>query len=187
MFTADIRYSPRLSAAEQQLAAIPNRLRNMRPLMTQGVAPLAEAMIRTHEETQGAAFGHPWVKLADSTIAKRTRNGTIGGGILHETGDLFRAIFRSLTNGASITPIPGGLRLTLGESAIDDPFERLKFRWHMLGTKVRGVPHVPIRQPIPSPLPRSFRDDVRALVHDFIATGRLRGEGGRFVSAAGVS
>lgn len=178
MLTANITYTPRLTAAEQQLAALPSRLRNLRPLMVRGIAPLAEQMIRRHETTEGAAFGHQWQELADSTIAAKARKGTLGAGILHDTGDLFRAIYRSLTSGAAIVAINGGLRLVLGAGALDDPIERLKFRWHMLGTR-----RMPARQPIPSPLPRSFRDDVRKLVHDYIATGRIRGAGGQFVGA----
>lgn len=186
MLTANITVTTRLSAAEQQLAELPNRLRNFRPLMTQTIAPLAKNVIEQHKASEGKIFGHPWRKLAPSTIAARIRKGTLGKGILDDSGDLFRAIFRSLASGAAIKPIAGGLRLVLGESAIDDPLERLKFRWHMRGTKVGGVERMPARQPIPSPLPRSFAEQVRALVRDFVVTGRLRGAGGRFASAGGA-
>lgn len=177
MIQATITYTPRLSPAEQQLAALPNRLRNLRPMFDTAIVPLAEAMLTEHWDSKGARFGHAWPALAESTIAARTRKGTIAKGILRDADDLFHAVFRSLRSSRALQSVAGGVRLVMGESAIDDPLERAKFRFHM-----RGTSRMPVRQPIPSPLPRSFREQVRAVVHSFIATGRVRGAGGRFVS-----
>lgn len=173
-----VTYTPRLTRGEQQLAALPSRLRNLRAVVEQGIAPLAIAMIERHKESQGAAFGHPWAALAPSTIAQRLRRGTLENGILDDTGHLFRAIFESLANGQRIQPSRGGYRLDLGSAGISDPIEAMKFRVHFRGIDGR----MPARQPVPSPLPRSFRDACRQVVHDFIATGRLRGAGGQFVA-----
>lgn len=176
MINTTITYTPRLSEAEQQLATLPNRLRNMRPMFDAAIVPLAEAMLTEHWSSKGARFGHTWAALRPSTIAERIRKGTIAKGILRDSDDLMRAVFRSPTSSGAILAIGGGFRLVMGESVIDDPIERMKFRWHMQGTA-----RMPAREPIPSPLPRSFRDQVRAVVHDFIASGRVRGAGGRFV------
>jgi hypothetical protein len=181
VFDVDITYSPRLSPAEQQLAALPSRLRNLRPLVEQGIAPLATAMLEQHWASQGAAFGHPWAAWAPSTLAARIRKGNVAQGILNDTGHLFRALFESLANGQRIQATPGGYRLNLGSSGISDPVEAMTFRFHMLGTS-----KMPARQPVPNPLPRSFRDACRAVVHDYVATGRIRGAGGQVVSFAGV-
>lgn len=182
MFDVNITYTPRLTAAERQLASLPDRLRNLRPVLEQVIAPLANAMLERHWESQGAAFSHPWAPWAPSTLAHRIRKGNAEQGILKDTGHLFRALFDSLASGERIQASPSGFRLNLGSSGIDDPVEAMKFRFHMLGTK-----RMPARQPVPSPLPRSFRDACRAAVHDFVATGRLRGAGGRFVPAGGVA
>ena len=56
----------------------------------------------------------------------------------------------------------------------------MKFRFQQKGT-VRMV----ARQLVPNPLPRSFRDQVRQVVHDYIATGRIRGAGGQFTAFSG--
>lgn len=180
MLTPSITYSPRVSPARESLRGLPSRLRDPRPVMEQAIVPAAIEMLRRHWDSKGAAFGHPWPPLAPSTIEARIRKGTAAKGPLRDTDNLFVALFRAVSSNRSLTPINGGWRLALGLGADASPLDRLKALWHQ-----RGTSRMPARQVIPDPLPRSFRDTVRAIVRDWALTGQLRGAGGRFVSAGG--
>lgn len=177
-----ITYTPRLTQAEQQLAALPSRLRNLGAVMTQGIAPLATAMLSQHWESEGAAFGHPWAPWRPATLAARLRKGNAAKGLEHDTDQLFHALFDSLANGQRVQQTASGVRLDLGSAGISDPVEAMKFRFQQKGTN-----RMVARQLVPNPLPRSFRDQVRQVVHDYIATGRIRGEGGQFVAFNGAT
>src|SRR5436305_575410 len=93
-----VTYSPRLSAAEQQLVALPARLRNLAPLLSQAIAPAAIEMLRKHWATEGAASGHPWAPLALSTLAARVRKGTASKGPLRDTDAMRDTLFGSMTS-----------------------------------------------------------------------------------------
>lgn len=168
MLTVSVSYTPRLSEAEQALLELPGRLRNLEPVVSQAIAPAADAMLRRHWETQGRAFGHPWKPLAPSTLAERIRKGTANKGPLRDTDTLFRAVFSSAARRIARTAT--GVRLSLMP---DDP----KWMFHQLGTR-----RMPQRQVIPQPLPRTFRDVCREFVRDYVRTGRARGAAGRFVA-----
>lgn len=177
MLSPEITYTPRITPALENLRALPGRLRDLRPLMTQAIVPAALEMLRRHWDSKGAAFGHPWAPLAPSTLLDRIRKGTAAKGPLRDTDNLFLALFASVSSSQALQQVAGGIRLSLGLAANADPLERLKALFHQHGTS-----RMPARQVIPSPLPRSFRDVVRAMVLDWLATGRLRGAGGRFVA-----
>jgi hypothetical protein len=179
VLTPEITYTPRISPALAQLRGLSARLRDLRPLAEQSIVPAAIAMLRRHWDSKGAAFGHAWAPLAPSTMAARIRKGTAAKGPLRDTDSLFLALFRSVSSPNSVRSINGGVRVALGLDEGVDPIDRAKARWHQKGTA-----RMPARQVIPSPLPRSFRDLVRALAIDYVTTGRVRGAGGRFVSSS---
>lgn len=175
-----ITYSPRFTESERQLLALPGRLRNIPAFARLSILPAALRMMQRHWESKGAAFGQRWANWAPSTLAARIRKGNVAQGILRDTDHLFVALFRALFRTDRVEATPAGARISLGLDESDDPIEALKFRWHWFGTS-----RMPARHPVPDPLPRSFRDEVRGLFRDFILTGRARGDGGRFVSFDG--
>ncbi len=149
----------RVSKSIQQLNELPERLKNLRPVMVGAVAPLANQMLLRHWESKGAAFGHTWAPLAPSTIATRARKGTLAKGILRDTDHLFRAIFRERAADSRLSSAPGGYRLRLDT--------RIPYAiYHQVGTS-----NMPDRQVIPDPLPRSFVQDVKKVVREYLLTG----------------
>lgn len=156
----EVAITRRLTKAEQQLMQLPNRLQNLRPFMKQTVAPRVEAMLLRHWNSKGRAFGHPWAEWAAATLAKRTRKGNVSKGILRDTDHLFKALFRARSADSRLRSVPGGLRLALNTGVRYAIF-------HQLGTEV-----MPARQVIPDPLPPTFIRSIRALLKEFILTGR---------------
>jgi hypothetical protein len=141
--------------------ALPNRLRNLRPVMINGIAPAYNKMLHRHWTSQGAAFGQRWAPLAPRTIETRARKGTLHKGILRDTDHLFKAVFRARATDDRLKMIKGGIRFqgNVGEH---------KAIYHHLGTF-----HMPERKVIPDPLPRSFKQQVRAIVREYALTGRV--------------
>jgi Phage virion morphogenesis family len=171
--TVTSRLSP--GQAEQQLLALPNRLRSLDVFARFALAPLALSMVQQHWASKGAAFGHPWAPWAPSTLKERIRKGNTQLGILHDTGHLESAVMAAAQS-PQITATATGVRLSITVSPADDP----KAAFHQFGTS-----RMPARQVLPSPFPRSFRDPVRQLLRDFVLTGQLRGAGGLFVARSG--
>lgn len=157
----EVSMTRRLTKAEQQLMQLPNRLRNLRPFMQQVVAPEANAMLLRHWDSKGRAFGHSWAPWAAATLARRTRKGNVEKGLMRDSDQLFRALFRARSADSRLSSAPGGLRLSLNSGVRHAIF-------HQVGTE-----HMPERQVIPDPLPGVFIKKVRALLKDFIVTGRL--------------
>jgi hypothetical protein len=179
--TGAVTYSPRATPKEQQLLGLRDRIARLDVLMEQGIAPETADMMMRHWETKGAAFGHPWADWKPSTLRARIRKGNVADGILWDEGDLHDSLFESIRSARRLTRVRTGLRLSL---VPDDAEQRRKFGFHMRGVKRGGRIVMPIRQPVPSPLPRSFRDRVRAITRDFMLTGRIRGARGQFVAAS---
>jgi len=173
---ADVRYSPRFTAAEKQLLSFSDRMRNLKALMTDAIAPETSDMLAQHWESKGAAFGTPWAPWKPSTFRARLRKGNVAKGLLDDSGALKRSLFASVRQATRLQVINGGLRLVLTPA---NPEQRRKF-----GLLLRGTRFMVARPPVPSPLPRSFRDRVRALTRDYVLTGRVRGEAGRFAGAS---
>jgi hypothetical protein len=160
MINVTVNYNPRLSRAEKELIALPNRLSNLRPLMQKGIAPEFNEMMRRHWESKGAAFGHAWAPLAPSTIAAKTRRGTVGKGILRDSDHLFKAVFRARATDDRLKMVAGGIRFQ-GNVAV--PYAI----FHQVGTQFMAE-----RQVIPDPLPRSFKATVRAIIRTYAQTGQ---------------
>lgn len=161
MIRVTVDYFPKLTKGERALLALPPRLRNLRPVMIEGVAPAYNAMLKRHWESQGAAFGQRWAPLAERTLEARARKGTLSKGILRDTDHLFKAVFRARATDDRLKSIRGGIRFqgNVGER---------KAIYHQLGTQF-----MPARTVIPDPLPRSFKQQVRAIVREYALTGRV--------------
>lgn len=161
MIGVEVKYTPRLSRGEQNLLQLPNRLRNLRPLMQGAVAPAANRMLLRHWNSKGAAFGHRWAAWAASTLRKRLAKGNASKGILLDTEHLFKTLFRARSTDDRLKVVAGGLRLALN---VRVPYSDK----HQVGTL-----YMPARQVIPDPLPLKFRSEVRDIVRQFILTGRI--------------
>jgi hypothetical protein len=156
-----VNYSPRLTKGEQALLALPNRLRNLRPLMQEAIAPEVNAMLKRHWDSKGAAFGHRWAPWAASTKRARIRKGNADKGLLRDTDHLFQAVFRARSTDDRLRIINGGLRLQLNTGV---PYAI----FHQVGTQF-----MPERQVIPNPLPNTFIRRVRAVIREFLLTGKV--------------
>lgn len=161
MIRVEVQYSPRLTPSEKELLALPNRLRGLRPLMQQAIAPAATRMLERHWDSKGAAFGHRWAPWALSTLIARLRKGNAGKGLMDDTGHLREVLLRPRATDNRLRAIAGGIRLALN---VGVPYAK----FHQFGTK-----HMPVRQVIPDPLPRSFQTEVKSLVRGFILSGRI--------------
>jgi hypothetical protein len=152
-------FTAELTPAERAMAALPERLKQLPDFMARGVAPLADRMLRRHWDSKGAAFGHPWAPLAESTLRSKMRRGTASKGILRDSDDLLRAMFSASTR--RVTPFANGARLRI------TPPEPIYALFHQLGTA-----RMPARQVVPIPFPNSFIAQVKTAVRAFLFTGR---------------
>lgn len=161
MITVAVDYNPRLTRGEQNLLALPNRLANLRPVMVGAIAPAANRMLIRHWESKGAAFGRRWAPWAPSTLRKRLAKGNVEKGILRDTDHLFKTLIRARSGDDRLKVIKGGLRLQLNT-------REAKALYHQVGTQF-----MPERQVIPDPLPRSFKQEVNAILRKFVLSGRV--------------
>jgi len=155
-----VAFDINLTRTEKKIAELPNRLRDLRPLMEDGIRPATDAMLRRHWESKGAAFRHKWAGLAPETIRKRLRHGTLSKGILRDSDHLFREIFRAAGAGRVVARSD---RITLEVSV-----KEKKAMLHQ-----RGTLHMPARQVIPEPLPTTFRRLVTRMVREYLRTGNV--------------
>jgi hypothetical protein len=161
MMNVEVSYTPRLSPVEQHLLKLPNRLRNLRPLMQRGIAPAFNAMLKRHWDSKGAAFGRRWAPWAESTRAARIAKGNAAKGLLRDTDHLFKVLFRERATDNRLRVVAGGVEF---RPNVNVPYAL----FHQVGTS-----RMPERQVIPDPLPRSFKQECRAIVREFILTGYI--------------
>jgi hypothetical protein len=162
MIIVAVDYNPRLTKGEQALLVLPNRMKNLRPVMIASIAPAVNKMLKRHWDTLGKAFGHPWAPWAESTLRQRIKKGNAGKGLMRDSDHLFKTLFQSRVADNRLRSIRGGLRLQLNTSV---PYAV----YHQVGTSF-----MPERQVIPDPLPPTFIRQVRALLREFLLTGRAR-------------
>lgn len=162
LIRVEVNYKPRLTRGEQALLALPGRLRGLRRLMIQGIAPAVNRMLKRHWDSKGAAFGHAWAPWAPSTLAARIRKGNASKGLLRDTDHLFRVLFRVRSTDDRLKVVAGGLRLQLNTGVPYGIF-------HQVGTST-----MPERQIIPDPLPGSFVRTVRDIVRVYMLTGKIQ-------------
>ncbi len=162
MFRVRVQYNPRLTGAEKRLLATGDRLGKLRLVMQGPLRDAVNHLIRRQFETQGAAYGQKWKALAPSTVLAKLRAGVVDRGILVFSGAMRAGMLRFRPSDSRLRALAGNLRLDLNVGVFPYPF-------HHLGTK-RGLPQ---RQVLPSPVPLSFRREVRALFRNFILSGSL--------------
>lgn len=155
-----VEFDVTLTRFERRVAELPERLRNLEPLMREGIAPATEKMLRRHWDSKGAAFRRKWAELAPATILKRERHGTLSKGILRDTDHLFRQVFRAA--GA------GQIRARSHSVQLIVSVKEKKAMLHQHGTE-----HMPARQVIPDPLPSGFRQLVTRMVRNYLRTGNV--------------
>lgn len=156
-----VDYNIKLSKAELAIISLPNRLKDLRPLMQKAIAPAFDAMERKHWESRGAAFGHKWAPLAPSTIASKRSKGTLSKGILQDSDNLFRAVFRARASDNRLRVVDGRVRFQANVGTRYAIF-------HQVGTQF-----MPDRQVIPDPLPLSFKATIRNIVKEYIRSGKI--------------
>lgn len=97
MITFDVRED--VSKTLQAKAA---RMKNLRAPLTQIGQRLVESTRRRIKTTKVDADGNAWAAWAPETLLARQRRGTIGDGLLYETGRLYRSISARI-NARSVT------------------------------------------------------------------------------------
>jgi phage virion morphogenesis protein len=122
---------------------------DLRPLMDQISAALAEQTEDAFERERDPETGEAWARLAPSTIEQREEQGYWPGLILQRTGDMADSIVADA--GADFASL-----------AIDQPYAF----WHQVGTE--RMPARPILG-----VSDALADQILGLVEDHIA-GRLR-------------
>ena len=164
MFRIHVLYNPRLTDAEKRLLALPSRFNRLPDLMRGPVRDALNHMIREQFRTEGLAYGgEKWHELAKSTILAKLRAGVLGRGILVFTGKMRTALLRFRSDDSRLQSFSNTLKFDFNIGAKPYPYHHL------------GTIHMPQRQVIPSPVPDKFRREVRDIVRDFLATGRLHG------------
>jgi len=75
------------------LGDLETRARDLRPFFAGRVSPDMTALLVEQFESQGSRMrrGHGWRQLAPSTIQSKTKRGTVGNGILVDSGAMRRA------------------------------------------------------------------------------------------------
>lgn len=156
LLAVELEWTPTLTAAERRLLALPEKLQNLRPLMKEQIWPVTREMLERHWSTKGAAFGHRWAPWADSTRARRVAQGNAAKGLLRDTDNLFRKIFRERAVDTRLQEVRGGLRLRLDS--------RVRYAvYHQVGTSF-----MPERQIIPYPFPRNFIIAIRKIIKAYL-------------------
>lgn len=153
MIRVEVEYNPRLTGAEKLLLALGDRLKDLRPLMREEIAPAANRMLERWWSSNG---NDTWAPLEPATVRKKIRKGTFSKGTLHDTDHLFKTLFRDRDTDSRLRVIAGGLRLSLN---IGVPYAI----FHQVGTSYMAE-----RQVIPDPLPASFIKEARGLIRQFL-------------------
>lgn len=149
----EVNYRPRLSPSEKLLLALGDRVKDLRPLMREQIAPAANRMLLRWWNSNGNGT---WAPLALSTVKAKIRKGTFGRGTLRDTLHLFKTLFQERSTDSRLQVVGRGLRLQLNTGV---PYAI----YHQVGTS-----RMPQRQVIPDPLPTSFTRECRALIRAYL-------------------
>ncbi len=164
----DLTYTPRVGAAERAILQLPNKVRNLRVVLRQALAPAFVKMEKKHFDSKGAAFGHPWAPWAPATRRKRIRKGTASKGILVDSEKLLDSLTKNFD--------PELTQIAATEKSVHMTFvSRVPYAiFHQLGAPANNMP---ARQVIPDPLPESFRRQVRAVLRGYLIDDRAASAG----------
>ena len=84
-----------------------DKLSDLSPLMERiGALLLLSSQMRI-EQTKTSPEGAPWAPLAASTVKKRTKDGSIGGGILRVKGNLLRSLNYRVEGNSTVISMGG--------------------------------------------------------------------------------
>lgn len=144
------------TAAQKKILALPNRLRNLELIARKDIISAMNRMLGRHWDTKGAAFGHKWAGWALSTYKRRLRRGNLEKGLLRDTDNLSRALFRERTNDQRVKTTSEGVEITFNTRVPYAVF-------HQVGTRF-----MPDRQVFPDPAPETFKREVRSILRSKI-------------------
>jgi hypothetical protein len=151
VFLLTAKFSVSLATLLRSLTA---RLKNLRPVFLGRVDAAFKQMFREHFESSGEGL---WQPLTARTIARKQLKWPSRADLILRASD---TLFDSLVSDTTHTVMQVG------------------FTSYRRGTDLSyAIPHqlgigVPLRQVIPDPLPASFVQKIRAIVQDYLMTGR---------------
>jgi len=154
-----------LSPAIVKFERLAGRFTNFVPVMGGRIDVLARRLIRRQFETQGRAAGRgQWPGL---TPTYRKRRQFPDRPLLRQTDALYDALTKRGHPNQQLVLARDRYSLTVAEGAQDQEGRsvRARFIGHQLGVPVS---HVPVRQVIPDPLPRTFIHDCRRAVKAYV-------------------
>jgi hypothetical protein len=152
MIVVQLETNVPFTANQRRLVALPNRLRNLQIVARKDIIPAMNKMLRRHWDSKGSAFGHKWAAWALSTYKRRLRRGNIDKGLLRDTDNLSKALFRERANDQRVTVLSDGVEITFNTRVPYAVF-------HQVGTQF-----MPERQIFPDPAPETFKREVRAIL-----------------------
>ncbi len=152
MIFVQINTSIPFTTMQRKIISLPNRLRNLQLVMRNDVAPLLNNMLRRHWESKGSAFGHKWAAWQPSTYLRRLKKGNLDKGLLRDTDNMFKALFRERSNDSRIQVDADGVEIRL---QLRVPYAV----FHQVGTSLMAE-----RQVFPEPLPETFKREVRRII-----------------------
>ena len=117
------------------------------------------AFAKRQFETQVAAGGQKWDKLAPRTLAMKAARGTLSKGILKDTEEMFRMLTASKHEDRRWERSPNGAKVF---------FTMQRFRHHQEGTK-----RMPARPVYPDPLPPSFIQELKNTITGYLLEGEF--------------
>lgn len=140
------------TANQKRLLSLPSRLRNLELIARKDIIPAMNNMLRRHWDTKGSAFGHKWAAWALSTYKRRLRWGNIDKGLLRDTDNLSKALFRDRQNDQRVKAVADGVEIVFNT--------RVAYAvYHQVGTRF-----MPDRQIFPDPMPETFKREVRGIL-----------------------
>lgn len=152
MIIVQLETSIPFTSNQRRIIALPNRLRNLELVARKEILPLLVSTIRRHWDTKGGAFGQKWAGWAVSTYKKRLKRGNTDKGLLRDTDNLSKALFRERSNDQRVKVTEDGVEITMNTRVPYAVF-------HQVGTSL-----MPERQVFPEPMPESFKREVRAIL-----------------------
>lgn len=173
-----------VSGALARLHAVAAAAQDLSPVFSGPINQDLDQVFKDQFDTEGAAYGTKWRKLAPATLALRQRRGHGRGGILRDTNVLW-ASFTKLGLGPDAIKKVGTHSLVRGSTV---PYGR----WHQTGymsktfvvTRGKGSKttfvalrrkepvHIPARPIIPDPMPAKVINRWVSMIEEFITTQR---------------
>lgn len=178
--TAPLQLELNVEGALAKLRAIVDAATNLEPVFAGPINQSLNDVFVKQFETEGAAYGTKWRKLAPITVELRKRRGHGRGGILHDVGPLW-ASFTKLGLGPNAYKKVGKQSLERGSTLPYGKYHQTGYpskTFVVLGGKGRNTYPVPLRRKtpiniparpiIPDPFPSSVTDSWARMIADFM-------------------